>query len=82
MRMVEVEELPQDWTEYTHKFVVLKGDINGLYFVREDGLTDYISLDLFNYIKSKVNNDIDKLIMLSGKYSSDDIVKFKREGMI
>jgi arginyl-tRNA synthetase len=80
--MVEVEELPQDWTEYTHKFVVLKGDINGLYFVREDGLTDYISLDLFNYIKSKVNNDIDKLIMLSGKYSSDDIIKFKREGMI
>ena len=80
--MVEVEELPQNWTEYTHKFVVLKGDISGLYFVREDGLTDYISLDLFNYIKSKVNNDIDKLIMLSGKYSSDDIVKFKREGMI
>jgi hypothetical protein len=82
MTYIEMDNMPTDWTEYKHKFVKITSDNLGLYFVKSDGSTDYLSLEFFDFINSQIRGDLDTLIALSGKYTSDDIIKFKREGMI
>jgi hypothetical protein len=93
MELIELKTIPSDWKDYRGKFVKIEGDTFGVYFVRSDNSCDYISNELFDIIKTSmthistnnkpVDNDYLKtLVALSGKYTSDDIIKFKREGMI
>ena len=85
INVIEVDELPVNYYEYKqYSFIKLKSDKHGIYFVKGDGNADYISMILFSYIKKHCNKSsyLDKLIALSGKYTSDDIIKFKNEGMI
>ena len=93
MELIELETLPINWNDYCGKFIKIKDDTIGVYFVKSDGSYDYISEELFNLIdmSSEYKPTKDKpvetgylktLVALSGKYTSDDIVKFKREGMI
>jgi hypothetical protein len=93
MELLELEIAPPSWNDYCGKFVKIKDDTFGVYFVRSDGSCDYISEELFDIInipmeykptkdKPVKNGYLETLIALSGKYTSDDIIKFKKEGMI
>jgi hypothetical protein len=93
MELIELKTIPSDWKDYRGKFVKIEGDTFGVYFVRSDNSCDYISEELFNLIdmsreykptkdKPVDNGYLKTLVALSGKYTSDDIIKFKREGMI
>jgi len=72
----------------SNTFIVVKTDTVGVYFLKPDKTTDYISRYLFEYITELEKNNksdnsyVDKLVMLSGKYTAEDIIKFKNEGMI
>jgi len=72
----------------SNTFIVVKTDIVGVYFLKPDKTTDYISRYLFEHIVELAKDNksdksyVDKLVMLSGKYSAEDIIKFKNEGMI
>ena len=94
MELIELKTIPSDWNYYRGKFVKIEGDVFGVYFVRSDVEWDYISNELFNLINPLIehnkpvenkpldNGYLKTLAALSGKYTSDDIIKFKREGMI
>jgi len=78
-----------DLTEIeSNTFIVVKTDTVGVFFLKPDKTTDYISRYLFEYIIGFEKNNksdksyVDKLVMLSGKYTAEDIIKFKNEGMI
>jgi len=84
-KIIKLQELPAQYDEYDNGDFIVVGDVvNVVYALNGVKSTYSIPIEVFSVLVARYSNNsiINILKDLSGKYSADDIIKFKTNNLI